>query len=173
MGRSQETFSKRDIQNKKDKKRKDKVLKMEQRKQNAKSSFDDMIAYVDEFGRISSTPPDPNAKKNEINAENIEISTAKREDQDVDYVNTGIVTFFNDDKGYGFVKDSDSGMSVFLHAKNILEPIKENQKVTFQISKGPKGLIANDVRVYKAPPKVVEVIAEEETPKEESENTPE
>ena len=60
MGRSQETSNKKEVKNKKDKKRKDKEKKRLIRKESGKSSYAVMIAYVDEFGKISSTPPDPN-----------------------------------------------------------------------------------------------------------------
>ena len=64
MGRSQETFGKKEVRNKKDKKRKDKEQKRAKKKsEGKKSNFDDMIAYVDEFGMITSTPPDPDKKK--------------------------------------------------------------------------------------------------------------
>ena len=61
MSRSQETYNKKEVRNKKEKKRKDKEKKRLDRKENATEgkSFDDMIAYVDENGRLSSTPPDP------------------------------------------------------------------------------------------------------------------
>lgn len=65
MGRSQETFGKKDREKKKLKQRQDKQEKMEERKANAKQgkSLDDMMAYIDEDGNISSTPPDPKRKE--------------------------------------------------------------------------------------------------------------
>jgi len=73
MGRSQETFKKKDVRNKKAKKRKEKEEKRLAKKDNdKKSGLNDMIAYVDENGVISSTPPDPGNKKN-IDPEDIEI----------------------------------------------------------------------------------------------------
>ena len=60
MGRSQETTGKKEVRNRKEKKRKEKAEKKAKRKtEGKKSSFDDMIAYVDEFGKITSYPPDP------------------------------------------------------------------------------------------------------------------
>ncbi len=77
MGRSQETFSKKEVRNKKEKKRKEKEQKRALKKsEGKKSSFDDMIAYVDEFGKISSTPPDPD-KKTVVVAESIELKITK------------------------------------------------------------------------------------------------
>ena len=59
MGRSQETFNKKEVRKKKDKKKKDKEAKKMARRDNEKSgSLDDMIAYVDENGNFSATPPD-------------------------------------------------------------------------------------------------------------------
>jgi hypothetical protein len=65
MGRSQETFNKKEKEKKRAKQRQDKAEKMEERKANGKKgkSLDDMMAYIDENGNISSTPPDPRKKK--------------------------------------------------------------------------------------------------------------
>ena len=71
MARSRSTFSKRENEKKKQKRREDKNQKREEKKANAESgkSLDDMIAYVDEFGNISDTPPDPEKKKKEVSME--------------------------------------------------------------------------------------------------------
>ncbi len=150
MGRSQETSSKKEVRNKKEKKRKEKEVKRLKRKENAKkSSFDDMIAYVDEFGMITSTPPDPSRKKMVI-AENIKISVTKNDaSQKTDYQRKGVVTFFNESKGFGFIRDMDTKQSIFVHANNLLEAIKENNIVSFEIGKGPKGPTALKVKLVK------------------------
>ena len=150
MARSQETSSKKEVRNKKEKKRKDKEKKRLLKKDNVKkSSFDDMIAYVDEFGMLSSTPPDPN-KKRQIIAEDIELGATKNDaSQKADYIRKGVVTFFNDSKGFGFIRDMETKQSVFVHANNLLEIIKENNIVTFEIGKGPKGPTALKVKLFK------------------------
>ncbi len=108
-----------------------------------------MIAYVDEFGKISSTPPDPN-KKIQIDLEDIELSATKNEPSHKnDFVRKGVVTFFNDSKGFGFIRDMESKQSVFVHANNLIEDIKENNIVSFEIGKGPKGLTALNVKLFK------------------------
>jgi len=150
MGRSQETFSKKEVRNKKEKKRKEKEQKRAKKKtEDKKSSFDDMIAYVDEFGMITSTPPDP-TKKTVINAESIELKITKNKPETApDFVRKGVVTFFNESKGYGFIRDLESHQSVFVHANNLLEPVKENNVVIFEIGKGPKGPSAMKVKLFK------------------------
>jgi cold shock CspA family protein len=150
MGRSQETFNKKEVKNKKDKKRKEKEKKRLIRKETGKkSSFDDMIAYVDEFGMISSTPPDPN-KKIVIDVNSIELGSTKNDPlQKPDYIRKGVVTFFNDSKGFGFIRDMDSKQSIFVHANNLQEKIKENNVVAFELGKGPKGATALNVRLFK------------------------
>ena len=107
MGRSSETFNKKENEKKKQKKQKDKELKKEERKASGgKKSFEDMLAYVDEDGNITDTPPDPTVKKKKINAEDIEIGIPKQEDREEESKErTGVITFFNDSKGYGFIKD--------------------------------------------------------------------
>jgi cold shock CspA family protein len=150
MGRSQETFNKKEVKNKKEKKRKDKEKKRLIRKETGKkSSFDDMIAYVDEYGKISSTPPDP-SKKILIEANGIELSATKNEPlQKNDFIRKGVVTFFNDSKGFGFIRDMESKQSVFVHANNLEEQIKENNIVIFEIGKGPKGPTALKVKLFR------------------------
>jgi cold shock CspA family protein len=147
MAKSQESWNKKDKENKKKKKREDKVKKKEERKSSAGTAdFESMIAYVDENGNISATPPDP-SKKTVIAAEDIEIGVPVREEADEnDGTRTGIVSYFDSSKGYGFIKDLDTQESIFTHVKQHLEEIGEGNRVTFKTEKGPKGLNAVEVR---------------------------
>jgi cold shock CspA family protein len=148
MSRSGESFNKKDVKTRKDKKRKDKELKKQSRKnQEKKGSLEDMMAYVNEDGTISSVPPDP-GKKKEIKAEDIEISIARGDDV-IDTIHTGVVSFFNESKGYGFIKDFETKQSVFVHVNEVEEPVKEGNRVAFEVVKGKKGLSAIKVRLDK------------------------
>lgn len=149
MGRSQESFNKKEVQSKKEKKRKEKEKKRLAKKESGKSSLDDMIAYVDENGMITDTPPDPNIKKKEIKAEDIELGVPSKESKVEDLERKGVVTFFNDAKGFGFIKDSESKESVFVHINNVEGEIKEGNLVTFEIEMGPKGPTAIKVKPSK------------------------
>ncbi len=146
MGRSQETFSKKEKEKKKAKKRQEKLAKREERKANPNKSFDDMIAYVDEFGNPTDTPPDE-SKKEDIKAEDIDIGIPKKEHEEVDPIRKGKVDFFNHDKGFGFIRENDTNEKYFVHVSSTTEEINENDKVSFEIEKGPRGL--NAVRVNK------------------------
>jgi cold shock CspA family protein len=150
MGRSQETFGKKGVRTKNEKKRKEKEQKRAlKRSEGKKKSFDDMIAYVDEFGRISSTPPDPD-KKTEIAVENIELTaTRNTHDNSSVFVRKGVVTFYNESKGFGFIRDLESNQRIFVHANGLLEPVFENNLVIFEIVKGPKGPSAIKVKLHK------------------------
>lgn len=149
MGRSQETFNKKEVRKKKEKKRKDKAQKKADRKEEGKNSLDDMIAYVDENGQLTSTPPDPD-KKEEVNAEDIEIGIPSRADEeDLDPVRSGTVTYYNDAKGFGFIKDSVTKESVFVHVKNVQDEIKEGNLVSFEVEMGHKGPTAIRVKQTK------------------------
>ena len=150
MGRSQDTFNKKEVQSKKEKKRKEKEKKRLARKESEKkSSLDDMIAYVDENGMITSTPPDPDKKK-DVKLEDIEIGVPTRDSEpELDPIRKGTVTFFNDSKGYGFIKDSETKESVFVHANNLLEEIKEGNVVSFEVEMGKKGPTAMQVKLFK------------------------
>lgn len=147
MGRSQETFNKKEKEKKKLRKKKEKEERKEERKANSSdgNNLDDMIAYVDEFGNISSTPPDP-SKRKEIKQEDIQLGATRNEETEEDVVRIGIVTFFNESKGYGFIRDKNTQESIFVHINGLTEPIKENNKVSFEVEKGPKGLNAVNVK---------------------------
>jgi cold shock protein len=58
----------------------------------------------------------------------------------------GTVKFFNDAKGYGFIKDDNSDKEYFVHVSGIIDEIKEGDKVTFDLEEGKKGLNAVDVK---------------------------
>jgi cold shock CspA family protein len=151
MSKSQETWNKKEAEKKRAKKKQDKEQKKEERKANAgnSSSFEDMLAYVDEYGNITSTPPDP-LKKIVIKEEDIQIAIPKLANiAPVDSVHKGIVTFFNESKGYGFIKDTDTQESIFVHINGLVDSIKENNKVSFEIEMGPKGPNAVNVKLVK------------------------
>jgi cold shock CspA family protein len=151
MSRSQESFNKKEVRNKKEKKRKEKEMKKLTRKDGDKGSFDDMIAYVDENGMITSTPPDPSLKK-VINLEDIEISIPKSDpNQIIDPVRKGSVTFFNTSKGFGFIRDLETQESVFVHVNNLIDDIKEGNLVNYEVEMGQKGPTAVQVKLYKEP----------------------
>ena len=147
MGRSQESFKKKNVRIKKEKKRQDKEKKRLARKENKKGGeLDDMIAYVDETGRITSSPPDP-AEKKKIKVEDIDISIPRKiPGEDADNIRQGVITTFNDSKGFGFIKDSESDEHVFVHFSELSEEIPVGKPVSFEIAKGPKGFHAINVK---------------------------
>jgi|SRR5690606_6437871 len=152
MGRSQETFNKKENAKKKLQKQKEKVQRREERRNAAASnkgkSLDDMLAYVDENGNITTTPPDPSRLK-PVSADEIMISTPKLEDtEEGDGVRKGRVAYFNDSKGYGFISDAQTGERIFVHINDLTEPIAEEDRVEFIVSKGPKGLQATSVKKF-------------------------
>lgn len=148
MGRSSESFNKKDVRKKKEKKRKDKMARKLARKDTDSQSLDDMIAYVDEYGNITSKPQDP-ADKEETNAEDIEVSIPKSDGTSRSKERTGTVTNFYDSKGFGFIRDADTKESIFVHINNTHEDIAEGNKVSFETEKGQKGLAAINVKVIR------------------------
>lgn len=106
-----------------------------------------MIAYVDENGLLTTTPPDEN-KKEEINIEDIEISVPTKEKIE-DLVLKGRVEHFNEEKGYGFIKHLASVEKYFFHVNNCKDTIKEGNIVLFELERGTKGMNAVNVRIEK------------------------
>jgi cold shock CspA family protein len=147
MGRAKETFNKKNVKEKKAKKRKEKEnRRLEKKEQGKTRSFDDMIAWVDENGNITSPPPDL-SQKEEVVAENIEIVVPKAEERIEEKIRKGRLKSFDHSKGFGFINDSDSQESVFVHISDCLDPIDIGDRVEFEIEKGPKGLKAVQVKI--------------------------
>lgn len=146
-----ETWNKKERIKKKQQQKKEKAEKKLERKDNARNgnNLESMLAYLDENGNLSSQPPDPR-KKITVNVEDIEIGVPKHEPVNPeDLIRKGIVTFFNDSKGYGFIKDQGNQESIFVHINSLTEAIKENNKVTFEVEMGPKGANAVNVKLLK------------------------
>jgi cold shock CspA family protein len=148
MGRSQESFNKKEVRKKKEKKRQDKEKKRLARKDgDKKGGLDDMIAYVDENGRLTDTPPDPATKK-KTKVEDIEISIPRQDPNDrPDPIRRGRLTFYNDSKGYGFIRDAETQESVFVHVNEFQDDIMEGNMVSFEVEKGQKGPAAVRVKL--------------------------
>lgn len=146
MAKPKETFNKKEKEKKRLKQRQEKREKMEDRKANAKKgkSLEDMMAYIDENGNISDTPPDPRNKKL-FKKEDMQIGVPKQEDI-TEVIRSGTVIFFNDEKGFGFINDQITSERIFIHANNLSEPIKESDKVNFEVEMGARGPSAINVK---------------------------
>jgi CspA family cold shock protein len=59
----------------------------------------------------------------------------------------GTVKFFNDSKGFGFIKPDNSGEDIFVHSSGLIDQIRENDKVQFEVERGKKGMNAVNVEV--------------------------
>lgn len=146
MGRSQETYYKREKEKKRLKQRKEKQERREERKANAKSGeLENMMAYVDENGNITDTQPDP-SKKKKVDVNAIEIGVPKKEKEIFNPNREGKVEFFNHSKGFGFIRDSENQEKYFVHINGVLEEIDENDKVTYELERGAKGMNAVQVK---------------------------
>jgi cold shock CspA family protein len=148
MARSQASATKKEREKQKLQKKKEKEQRKEDRKANSRdgNNLDDMMAYVDENGNITSVPPDPTKKRAAVNVDDILIGARKIEEGSPDNVHTGIVTYFNSSKGYGFIKDDRSKESIFVHTSSLSSPIKENDRVSFHTERGHRGTVAVQVK---------------------------
>ncbi len=148
MARAQETFGKKEREKKRLKKREDKKKRKVERRSNATGgSLDEMLVYVDENGHFTDTPPDP-TKRVKVDAESIVLGIPKKEEQEEeDPIRNGKVSFFDDTKGFGFILDTENQEKYFVHVSGLIDEIMENDKVTFELERGMKGM--NAVRVKK------------------------
>lgn len=147
MAKSQQTYNKTEKEKKKLKKREEKKKKKEERK--AAGNTTSEFAYVDQFGNLTDTPPDP-SQKVEVDIESIEIGIPKKEDSDEetnDFSKEGKVSFFDHSKGFGFIIDNQTQEKYFVHVTGLIDEIQENDTVTFELEKGQRGM--NAVRVKK------------------------
>ena len=104
----------------------------------------DEFVYVDHLGNFTDTPPDP-AEKEEISLESINLGAAKN--QDFDEKIQGKVTFYEPDKGFGFIKNLTSHDSYFFHFSECKDTLGVGDKVEFDTVRGEKGL--NAVKINK------------------------
>ena len=149
MSKSKEAFNKREKEKQRKKEKQEKREKMEERRANQVKgkSLDDMMAYLDENGNITSTPPDP-GKKKIFNAEDIEIGVPRMREENEDPIKEGRIDYYNDAKGFGFIIQNN-GDKVFFHVRSTTYPVHEGDVVNYTVERGPKGM--NAVGVTKKP----------------------
>lgn len=140
------TSGKRDREKLKEQKRKEKLQRKEDRKSSGTSSFEDMIAYVDANGVLSSTPPDK--QKEDVDVNDIAISVPKQEDVEIEPLK-GRIEHFNSDKGYGFVKDLGSSDKYFFHISAAPASIAQGDIVNFELERGTRGMNAINIIITK------------------------
>lgn len=140
-----DSSSKKENSKKRIQKQKEKALRREDRKSNNNKGKDleQMFSYVDQFGRITSTPPEENE---EISVGDIRLGAAPIEAEDIR--KTGIVTFFSE-KGYGFITENSTKENVFFHSNNCTELIKKGNKVSYEKEKSIKGFSAINIQLIK------------------------
>ena len=147
MAKSNASFNKREKEKKRLQKREEKQQRQEERKASGGGGLDSMMAYVDEFGRITDTPPDP-TKRTEVELESIEIGVPKRVDE-IPERRTGKVDFFDTSRGFGFIRENGGHQErFFVHVSELEVPVQDGDTVTFDVERGARGM--NAVRVSKA-----------------------
>lgn len=140
-----DSFSKKENFKKKLQKQKEKALRREERKTNNNKGkgLDEMLTYVDAYGRLTSTPPE---ETQEISLDDIQLGAAPIPEEEVR--KSGIITFFSE-KGYGFITEDKTKENVFFHSNNCSEPVKKGNKVSFEKERSPKGFSAIDIQLVK------------------------
>lgn len=140
-----DSFSKKENFKKKLQKQKEKAMRREERKSNNNKGkdLDEMFSYVDEFGRLTDTPP---IKGEEISLDDIQLGAAPIEAEDP--IKTGIVNFVSE-KGFGFITEDGNKENVFFHGNNCAHPIKKGNKVSYEKEKSPKGYSAINIQLVK------------------------
>ncbi|MAZ72999.1 MAG: DNA-binding protein [Flavobacteriaceae bacterium] len=153
MAKSQQSYNKSEKEKKRLQKREEKKKKMEARKLD-KEKLDNSgidLVYVDHMGNLVDTPPDP-SEKEEIEAEDIVLGipkTPEGEKEAFDPTRTGSVNYFDHSKGFGFIIDAENNEKYFTHISNCIDEINENDKVTYELEKGQRGMNAVKVTLVK------------------------
>ena len=144
-----ETWNKKEREKRKRQNKKEKAERKQERRENKIDNPESMYAYLDENGNLSSKPPDPR-KKIVINVEDIEIGVPKHEPVNPeDLIHKGIVTFFNGEKGYGFIERESGEGDVFVHFSAIqtqgFRTLHEGDEVEFEVKESDRGIQAANV----------------------------
>lgn len=137
-----ETFKKRTLQQRRARRRQEKIERRQQRRAEEAESYDEMIVYIDEFGNFTDVPPSEQ-KREKVKAENIDIGIGGIAEQ-TEF--KGTITMFLSDKGYGFIREEDTGDSVFFHVNNANQPVAERDRVIYEKERTPKGYAAIRIR---------------------------
>ena len=90
-------------------------------------------------------PPNTFPDTHKLNV--ISHSTPREHQLNFNIMKEGVVKFFNNSKGFGFIKPSDSSEDIFVHQSGLIDEIRENDKVQFEVERGKKGLNAVKVQV--------------------------
>jgi cold shock CspA family protein len=145
VAKSRETYSKKERESQRLKRIQDKKKKSEDRKANKGSgSLDEMMAYLDENGNLTSTPPDP-GKRREFKLEDIQIGVPVGRGGP-ELPREGKISFFNTAKGFGFINDSTTGERLFFHVSDLASPVSESDFVTYDLGHGNRGPCAVNVK---------------------------
>src|ERR1043165_8923685 len=126
-----ESFGKKERAKQKAKNKRDKADKMKERKavSSKGKALEDMMAYLDEDGNIVSTPP-LFTRRREIKLEDIQLGSAPIVPEEIE--RTGVVAFFNETKGYGFITEEKTRDNIFVHSNQLLQSVKERDRVSFE-----------------------------------------
>ena len=129
-----DSFSKKELNKKKAKKKADKLNKREDRKTNNNKgkSLEEMFVYVDANGNLTETPPHLQTETKEIKINPNEIFE-------------GRVSYFSE-KGYGFIVENNTNEDIFFHHLSVTETVSKNDKVTFTKQNTPKGFRAVNIK---------------------------
>jgi len=144
-----ETFSKRERRKKKIEKKREKELRREERRNvvPSKKTLEEMMAYVDENGNLSDTPPDPkNAHR--VAADEIAIAVPKSAPAEPNALFTGVISYFDPAKGYGFVINDQTKERLFVHVTGLAQPNTElsmGDKVSYTATRSDRGMQAVSV----------------------------
>lgn len=145
MSKSKESFNKKEKEKKRLQKKQQKEFKKQERMSNSDKgkTLDEMYAYVDEFGNLTSVPPQERALRNN---NNLVLTRGERTKGQESKTRTGIVTFFNVSKGFGFIKDAQTNEKIFMHISSLAEPVEEEMEVSFTVQQSARGLVASTVK---------------------------
>jgi cold shock CspA family protein len=146
MAKSKQSSIKSDREKKKRQKQKEKQEKRDLRKKNSNKGkgLEHAIAYVDHYGNISDSPPDPRLKI-EVKAEDIQLGPQTFLKEKISYVKSGKIANFNSEKGFGFIKDSATHDRIFFHVSGATFDVKEGDIVNYELISGTKGLNAVNI----------------------------
>lgn len=146
MAKPKQTSQKSEREKKKKIKQREKEEKRIQRKatSNKGKGFEEMLAYMDHNGQISSTPPDPKLKV-EVKLEDIQMGARSFIVDRGTEIKTGRIAIFNSERNFGFIKDSLSQEKIFFHISDTNYQVNEGDLISYELKSGPKGFSAGNI----------------------------
>lgn len=138
-----ETFKKRTLQQRRARRKQEKIERRQRRRtEEEKQTPEEMIVYIDQFGSFTDVPPSEQ-NRDKVKLEDIQLGAGAVEPE-TEF--RGTISLYLTDKAYGFIREEETGQSIFFHNSSLKDQVSERDRVIYEKERTPKGYATIKVR---------------------------